>query len=97
MTTTTITKDKDLITYANGEWAHFQRNGTVLASCPNNSSAVQFWYYNLAEQELVVQYKKSETFYHYENVPFSVIFDLMLADSLGAFIAKEVKPKYSVA
>lgn len=97
MTTTTITKDKDLITYANGEWAHFQRDGQVLASCPNNSSAVQFWYYNLSDQELVIQYKKSETFYHYENVPFSVIFDLMLADSLGAFIAKEVKPKYSVA
>ena len=97
MTTTTITKDKDLITYANGEWAHFQRDGKVLASCPNNSSAVQFWYYDLAEQKLVVQYKSSETFYHYEGVPFNVVFDLMLADSLGHFIAKVVKPNYSVA
>ena len=97
ITKTTITKDRDLITYANGEWAHFQKDGTILASLPHNSTAIEFWYYNLADQELVVQYKSSETFYHYEGVPFSVIFDLMLADSLGAFIAKEVKPNYSVA
>jgi hypothetical protein len=97
MTTTTITKQNDLITYANGEWAHFQLDGTILASLPHNSTAIEFWYYNLSHQMLVVQYKSSETYYHYDGVPFSVIFDLMLADSLGAFIAKEVKPNYSVA
>lgn len=85
------------LTYANDEWAHFQRDGQILASCPKNSSAVQFWYYNLSDQELVVQYKKSETFYHYEGVPFPTMFALMSADSLGAFIAREIKPNFSVA
>lgn len=46
---------------------------------------------------LVVQYKNSDTFYRYEGVPFTAMFALMSADSLGAFIAREIKPNYSVA
>jgi hypothetical protein len=97
MTPTTITKDQETLTYANGEWAHFFLDGALLSSCPSNSSAIQFWSYDIRNGEFVVQYKKSDTFYRYEAVPFKVIFDLMLAESLGAFIAKEIKPNYSVA
>lgn len=97
MTATTITKQNNTITYANDEWAHFLQDGTILSSVTRNSSAVKFWFYDLTNKQLTVQYAKSETYYRYEEVPFQVIFDLMLADSLGSFIAKEVKPNYSVA
>jgi len=94
---TTITKTStDTLTYANGETAYFYE-GNILSSITKNSTAIQFWYYDLTTTKLVVQYKSSETFYHYEGVPFQVIFDLLLADSLGQFIAKVVKPNYSVA
>lgn len=98
MTTTTITKkDTDCLAYANGEHAFFIMEGKFLASMPQESSAIKFWSYDLANGDLTVQYKSSLTFYKYEGVPFQVIFDLMLADSLGHFIAKVVKPNYSVA
>jgi hypothetical protein len=97
MTATTITKQNDTIIYANRESAYFQQDGKILASLPDNSTAIEFWYYDLTSNQLVVQYRKSETYYRYEGVPFQVVFDLMLADSLGSFIAKEVKPNYSVA
>ena len=95
---TTITKNTtDTLTYANGETACFIMDGKYLSSVVRNSTAIQFWYYDLNANKLVVQYKSSETYYHYEGVPFQVVFDLMLADSLGHFIAKVVKPNYSVA
>jgi hypothetical protein len=94
----TITKrDTDCLAYSNNEHAFFIIEGAYLASSPKNSSAVQFWSYDIANGTLTVQYKSSPTFYRYESVPFQVIFDLMLADSLGQFIAKVVKPNYSVA
>lgn len=88
--------DKKVITYSNGENAYFLTDN-LLSSCPNNSSAVGFWCYDLRQKSLTVQYKKSPTYYIYEEVPMGVVFDLMLADSLGQFIAKVVKPNYSVA
>lgn len=95
---TTITKTaEDSLTYANGENAYFIMDGKYLSSVTKNSTAIGFWYYDLNAKKLVVQYKSSDTYYHYEGVPFQVIFDLMLADSLGHFIAKVVKPNYSVA
>lgn len=94
----TITKrDTDCLAYSNNEHAFFLANGAYLASSPKNSSAIQFWSYDIGNGNLAVQYKSSPTFYRYEGVPFQVIFDLMLADSLGQFIAKVVKPNYSVA
>lgn len=97
-TTTAITKKTDdCLAYANGEHAFFMYEGSILSSMPKNSTAIKFWYYDLNDKKLVVQYKSSDTFYHYEGVPFQVVFDLMLADSLGQFIAKVVKPNYSVA
>lgn len=98
MSNTTITKkNTNCLGYANEENAFFIEEGKFLASLPQNSSAINFWTYELKTGELTVQYKSSETFYKYEGVPFQVIFDLMLADSLGQFVAKVVKPNYSVA
>lgn len=94
----TITKrDTNCLTYSNDEMAFFLGNGEYLSSVPKNSSAIQYWSYDLVNRQLTVQYQSSNTFYRYEGVPFQVIFDLMLADSLGHFIAKVVKPNYSVA
>ena len=98
MSNTTITKkNTNCLGYANEENAYFIFEGKYLSSMPENSSAINFWSYELATNQLTVQYKSSPTYYHYEGVPFQVIFDLMLADSLGQFIAKVVKPNYSVA
>ena len=95
----TLTYDKtshgNLITYANNEWAWVQDDN--ISSCTRHSTAISFWVYYPKSGKLAVQYKSSPTFYHYEGVPFSVMFALMSADSLGNFIAKEVKPNYSVA
>jgi hypothetical protein len=85
----------DLLTYANDEWAWITDD--LVSSSPRNSTAVGFWYYDVKAKSLVVQYKSSKTFYRYEGVPFATMFALMSADSLGAFIAREIKPNFSVA
>ena len=81
--------------YANGEMAWFSEG--EIASSVFNSSAISYWSYNPSSMELSVQYGSGGIYYYYEQVPYSVIFDMMFADSLGAFIAKSVKPIYSVA
>ena len=85
----------DCLTYANDEWAWVSKD--YIASSPMHSSAIGFWKYEVGTQLLIVKYKNSETFYTYEGVPFPTMFALMSADSLGAFIAREVKPNFSVA
>jgi hypothetical protein len=81
--------------YANGEMAWL--DGDNVASVTMHSTAIGFWKYDVVTKKLIVQYKSSKTFYTYEGVPHSVIFDMMFADSLGAFIARTIKPTYSVA
>lgn len=82
------------IDYANGEWAMVGK--TSIWSRPDHSTAIAEWAYYPASQTLTVMYKNGDTRYRYEGVPMSVIFSMMTADSLGAFIAREVKPNYSV-
>lgn len=82
------------IDYANGETAIVGKN--YIMSWPTNSTAIAEWTYRPAVQRLVVAYKNSTTPYIYEGVPVSVIFAMLTADSLGAFIAREVKPNYGV-
>lgn len=83
------------LTYANGEWAWVI--GDAIACTVKNSSAIAYWSYSTSNKELRVKYKSSETTYTYYGVPFSAMFALMSADSLGAFIAKEIKPNFSIA
>jgi ABC-type molybdate transport system substrate-binding protein len=85
----------DAIYYTNNEVAFINKD--YIASYVQNSSAIQHWAFHFATKELVVLYKSSDTHYHYEGVPFQEIFALMSADSLGSFIAKTIKPTYSVA
>lgn len=82
------------IDYANGEWAMVSKNSVW--SHPSNSTAIKAWDYFPASKRLTVVYKNSDKAYYYEGVPMGVIFAMMTADSLGAFIAREVKPHYSV-
>ena len=84
-----------VIEYTNNETAIVSddRIGSICL----NSSAIGYWTYNTKTNGLTVQYKSSETFYDYVGVPFSTIFAPMNADSLGAFIAREIKPNFSVA
>lgn len=82
------------IGYANSETAYV--GSTYIWSYPRHSTAIAEWEYRPDRQTFVVVYKASETRYLYEGVPMSVIFSMMTADSLGAFIAREVKPNYSV-
>jgi hypothetical protein len=93
----TLTYDTDTspcVTYANNEWAWVREDS--ISSAPLHSTAISHWHYNVKTNVLTVQYKGSETFYYYEGVPFSAMFALMSADSLGAFIAKEIKPIYGL-
>jgi hypothetical protein len=83
------------LSYANKEMAWFSTD--TIASSTMHSSAIAFWSYNVVSKEFVVKYRSSDKYYTYEGVPHSLIFDMMFADSLGAFIAKEIKPTYSVA
>lgn len=85
----------DCLTYANDEWAWVSKD--YIASSPMHSSAIGFWSYEVVTQLLIVKYKNGDTFYTYEGVPFPTMFALMSADSLGAFIAREIKPNFSVA
>ena len=93
----TLTYDTDTrpcVTYANNEWAWVREDS--ISSATLYSTAIEYWYYNVKTNVLTVHYKNSDTYYDYEGVPFTAMFALMSADSLGAFIAKEIKPKYGL-
>lgn len=97
-TTTTLTHSKnqygEFIAYANGETAVVRKDN--ISSCTDYSEAIQYWCYDVKYETLVVQYRNSDNFYRYDAVPYTVIFALMTADSLGAYIAKEIKPNHQV-
>lgn len=85
----------DCITYSNNEWAFVGKDH--IGSTPRFSTAISHWAYYPKESMLVVLYKSSnDTYYHYLDVPFSTILAMMTAESLGSFIAKEIKPNFSV-
>jgi len=93
----TLTYDTDTnpcVTYANNEWAFVREEH--ISSSTKYSTAIDWWRYGVKSNILTVKYKNSETFYDYEGVPFTAMFALMSADSLGAFIAKEIKPIYGL-
>jgi hypothetical protein len=83
------------LNYANGEMAWITGDN-VRSSCMY-STAIAYWDYSVVTKNFIVKYKSSEKFYQYEGVPYSVIIEMMFADSIGAFIAKQIKPNYSVA
>lgn len=90
MTPTTTTLS---VPYANGETAMFV-GPRVLGDHPHNSSAIKFWCYDFEAERLTVLYHGGVNFYDYETVPASTLFAMLAADSLGSFIAREVKPNF---
>jgi hypothetical protein len=90
----TAVKGLDYIGYANGETAVANHNS--IWDCPKYSEAIAYWDYNVVSNLLAVKYKNSDTYYNYEGVPFTAMFGLLMADSLGAYIATVIKPRYGV-
>jgi len=70
------------------------QNGERIGSFATESKSVEYWSYDAEQKELTVQYKSSKAFYIYASVPFSTLFGLLTAESIGSFVAKEVKPNY---
>lgn len=66
-------------------------SGNLVCLSPD-STAIANWVYLTDKKVLAVKWGTRE--YHYRGVPFSVVYGLMSADSVGAFMNKEVKPKY---
>ena len=91
----TSVKGLEYIGYANGETAI--ANSDSIWDCPKYSEAIAYWDYNVVSNVLAVKYKSNaDTYYQYEGVPFTEIFGLLMAESLGAYIAKVIKPRYGV-
>ncbi|MGA2070622.1 MAG: KTSC domain-containing protein [Sedimentisphaerales bacterium] len=59
------------------------------------SSNVEQVGYDVDNMELYVKFKSSGTIYVYQNVPQEVFTMLMAAPSIGSFINREVKDRYS--
>ena len=85
-----------IIPYANNETAQVSKKRNTLFSFPDHSTAIKYWHYDPKTELLSVEYQNSNTLYQYEGVPFAAVFAMLTADSLGAYVAKEIKPKYSV-
>lgn len=83
------------LTYANGETA-FVRDNRITSS-PEDSTAIYWWMYDVDTKELWVRYQNSTTYYVYAGVPFFTVFAMLSADSLGAFVAKEIKPNFGMS
>jgi hypothetical protein len=66
-----------------------------LVSYPE-SSAIDLLHYMPNTETLVVIYKGSEKKYFYEAVPSYKIFQMLASESIGAFIAKAIKPHHEV-
>ena len=60
------------------------------------SSAIERFHYMTNSETLVVVSKGNEKKYFYEAVPAYKIFQMLASESLGAFIAKAIKPHHEV-
>jgi hypothetical protein len=74
--------------------AHFFSDGSAIVAW-TDSSAISNWQWTPGF--FSVNYKSSGTIYFYYNIPFSTIVGLLATDSVGKFIATEIKAKFPVA
>ena len=80
------------ITTDNGS-VYFGHDGEI--SCVPDSTAIKWWNWN--NGVLAVQYRSApHTYYFYQAVPLEEAWNLIMAESVGAFIAKNIKPNYEV-
>lgn len=68
--------------------------GGLISFMPE-SSAVNYLTYMLADERLGVTFSNGQT-YFYEQVEFATVIQLLASDSVGAFIAKQIKPNHPV-
>jgi hypothetical protein len=69
-------------------------NGAV--SCQvAESTSIKYWSWgrNLLTVEFVQSPNK---YYHYQGVPYSTVVELLNADSVGSFVARQIKPNYEL-
>lgn len=81
--------------YGNGEVAIFGYEGVW--SYLRHSTAIRQWEWRYDTLEFRVMYLSSDKEYRYEGVPMVAVWNLLMADSVGSFIATKIKPHYSVA
>ena len=70
-------------------------NGSLIIY-PANSSAIENVHYISQTGSLAVRYANNSTTYYYQDVPATVVFHLLVADSFGKFINTHIKPNYKV-
>jgi hypothetical protein len=70
-------------------------NGSLIIY-PANSSAIENVHYIAQTGSLAVRYANNSTNYYYQDVPATVVFHLLVADSFGKFINTHIKPNYKV-
>lgn len=70
-------------------------NGSMIIY-PSNSSAIESVHWISQTGSLAVRYTNNSTHYYYQNVPATVVFHLLVADSFGKFINTHIKPNYTV-
>lgn len=88
----TATKRIPQITLPNGDMVFIMQDNVFCAEV--TSTSIQYWAYMPNSKRFTVQYRTSETYYTYVGVPFEVVHGLMTADSVGKYVATEIKPNY---
>jgi hypothetical protein len=74
--------------------AYYFSDGSAIVTY-TDSSAISNWQWT--PTFFSVTYRSSSTAYFYYDIPFSTIVGLIATDSVGKFIATEIKAKFPVA
>ena len=96
MTSTATFTHKSLNPLPSGNGAFSVLENSSLIVYPEGSSAIESVHYLASSNTLCVMYKGNTTNYHYQDVPATVMFHLLVADSFGKFINAHIKPNYKV-
>lgn len=60
-----------------------------------NSTSIRYWAWY--RETLTVEFVQSpDKFYFYQAVPYDRVIELLSADSVGSFVAREIKPNYEL-
>jgi hypothetical protein len=96
MTSTATFTHKSLnpLPLGNGTFSVLEDSSLIIY--PEGSSAIQQVSYLASSGTLSVRYTGNDTLYFYYEVPATVVFHLLVADSFGKFINTHIKPNYKV-
>jgi hypothetical protein len=92
----TLHKKIDVFTELQTDKGHLYLWNTGRISClVKESTSIKYWAWE--NNSLVVEFVQNpEKSYRYVGVPYSVIVDLLNADSVGSFVARQIKPNYEL-